>query len=96
MNILQLADEPTFTPFVMSCRLPRNPMFRAYVAHADGRLDTHEVSEAHAKNYLHNVCQIESRNDLKQGGEPVRRFNHMLRHFKRWSDQQQENHRREA
>ncbi|MDN7489495.1 hypothetical protein QZM35_17445 [Burkholderia sp. AU45274] len=96
MNPVQLADQPTFSAFVMSCRLPRDPMFRQFVAYADGRLDCDEVSVQHATNYIHNACNLESRNELKTCREAERRFHHLLHAFRRWSDNQQHNERRAA
>lgn len=89
MNLVQLAGMPTFDRFVMSCRLPRVENFCRFVAIVDGRTDRKVVSADHAKNFIHNTCNIETRTELKHNRQAQRRFDLLVSNFNRWQREQE-------
>ncbi|SAK53409.1 hypothetical protein AWB78_01323 [Caballeronia calidae] len=89
MNVLQLTDEPTTTPFVRSCQLPREQEFRRFVA--DYVVPSRDVSVDEAAQFIKLCVGIDSRNALKTDRGAQQRFHEFLmKPFIAWRARQTE------
>lgn len=68
--------------------LPRDPLFREWVAIASGQ---EGVREEHAADWIRFICEIDSRRELAHNAAAVDRFHDLIRKpFVAWKEQQTE------
>ncbi|WP_186019920.1 hypothetical protein [Burkholderia gladioli] len=93
MNLVQLADQPRLSAFHVACSLPRDPEFREWLrieAERECDIALPPITPDEATTYIRWVCEITSRNELKNNPKAAHRFETLVRRpFVAWRRNQQ-------